>query len=219
MGEHKLKKKAFRFTGVRLPKPTMTLIIISISVIGIFAFNFSRRQRSPHANGTASRSQGNPQANVRIAEFMDFQCSHCAEGSKILKEYLRKYPGQIYLAMQYFPLGQLNSMLSAIYVECAARQGKFWAYQDLLLAQQDKWRTLLNVKNTLRDYAQQAGVQVVALDQCVQQKDVPEMILKEKKLGESYQITSTPTYFINNKMVVGPEELKEKLGMLFKEKQ
>jgi len=36
-----------------------------------------------------------------------------------------------------------HAMVSALYSECAARQGKFWALDDLMIPQQSQWKQLI----------------------------------------------------------------------------
>ena len=37
-----------------------------------------------------------------------------------------------------------HAMISALYSECAARQGKFWALDDLMIPQQSQWAQLFS---------------------------------------------------------------------------
>jgi protein-disulfide isomerase len=49
------------------------------------------------------------------------------------------------------------------------------------------------------------------LNSCLASDDARKVINDEKALGQSLGIASTPTYFINNKMVVGVKSLQDEL--------
>ena len=91
-------------------------------------------------NFQTARAKGNPQARLKIVEFIDFQCPACAYGVKYLKTFFDQHPNDIYLQVRYYPLTNVHhhAMISALYSECAARQGKFWALNDLMMPQQDR---------------------------------------------------------------------------------
>ncbi len=166
-----------------------------------------------------ARAKGNPQARVKIVEFIDFQCPACAYGIKYLKTFFDQHPNDIYLQVRYFPLTNMHhhAMISALYSECAARQGKFWALDDLMIPQQSQWAQLINPEPVFQAMAAQAGMNIDQLNTCLASDDARKVINDEKSLGQSLGIVSTPTYFINNKMVVGTKSLQDELKTYFPE--
>ena len=108
-------------------------------------------------------------------------------------------------------------MESARYAECAARQKKFWPFIESLSKQQSFWAALHDAQPAFRKIAQETGLNSFQLDQCLGDKYVDEVIVTEKTIGTSLGIQSTPTYFINEKMVVGTKFLKEELAKFFGE--
>ena len=83
-----------------------------------------------------SRLRGDPRAPVTIVEFSDFSCPFCRKAEGIVTEVLAKYPGQVKLGYRDFPLEMLHPQaeLAAEASRCAADQGKYWEYHDLLFA-------------------------------------------------------------------------------------
>ena len=102
------------------------------------------------------------QARVKIVEFIDFQCPACAYGVKYLKTFFDKHPNDIYLQVRYFPLTNMHhhAMISALYSECAARQGKFWALNDLMMPQQSQWAQLISPEPVFQAMAAQVGMNI-----------------------------------------------------------
>jgi protein-disulfide isomerase len=164
-----------------------------------------------------SRSKGNPAARVKIVEYIDFQCPACARGVEYLRSFIELHPNDIYVQVRYFPLTNMHhhAMISALYSECAARQGKFWPLNDLMMPQQSLWAQLINPEPVFKSMASQAGMNIDQLNNCLASDDARRVINDEKSLGQSLGIVSTPTYFVNNKMVVGIKSLQDELKTYF----
>ncbi|MDE2008596.1 MAG: thioredoxin domain-containing protein [Candidatus Omnitrophica bacterium] len=168
-------------------------------------------------NPQEARAEGNPNARVKIVEFVDFQCPACAWGLEYLKIFLARHPQDLYIQVRYFPLTSLHhhALISALYSECAARQGKFWALDNLMIPQQAQWAQLINPQPVFDAMARQVGMDMNRLSACLTSNSAHKVINDEKSMGQSLGITSTPTYFINNKMVVGTKSLQEELKKYF----
>jgi protein-disulfide isomerase len=167
----------------------------------------------------SARAKGNPKARVKIVEYLDFQCPACATGAIFLRELMKKYPSDIYLQVKFFPISNIHehAIHSATYAECAARQNKFWIFKDQLIDRQSQWSRLLNADSVFREIAREVNLDFPKLEACVDDEKVKIAILREKADGKTLGIQSTPTYFVNGKMVVGHKFLKEELKNYFGE--
>ena len=205
----------------QLSKKKLTVGIIVGCVLGVVAGQaFLQYSRSNVATSPAipAKAKGNPEAKLKIIEYIDFQCPACAQGMRVLKDYAVKYPDQIYIEIKNFPLAMHQfGMVSARYAECAARQKKFWPFVDLLMDKQGLWASLHDPLPAFRQFAQQAGLNASQLESCLNDKYLDETIHTERSIGSSLGVQSTPTYFINDKMFVGAKALKEELTVFFKE--
>ena len=198
----------------KLSKSLSTLIIILICVCFIYIVKAFLNSKKGHKAESISlgRVKGNPQAALRVTEYIDFQCPACAEGSRVLRENFKNYPNKIYLELKYFPLSShKHGFISARYAECAGRQGKFWPFHDFLIDRQPQWSTLEDAKPAFQQMAKELNLDARKLDACVQDQNVEKIILVDKDKGTSLGIQRTPTYFINGNMVVGVKSLKEEL--------
>jgi protein-disulfide isomerase len=200
-----------------LSKKNLTIFIVIgvIVVIGLLKFVLFKSPTS--FDPVESRTRGPQQAKVNIVEFIDFECPACAYGAQKLKEYLEKNSNDIHLEVKYFPLMNVHrhALQAASYVECVSRQGKFWPFFDPLMAQQQQWSSLVNVDGILEQIAQGANVNIPQLRSCLSSEDVSVKIMAEKAIGRSLGVQSTPTYFINKKMVVGTKSLQDELDTYF----
>jgi protein-disulfide isomerase len=198
-------------------KQQSTVVIILILVGLIAGGKILLLHKKAEINIQMARTKGNPNARVKIVEFVDFQCPACAYGIKLLKTYFDEHPNDIYLQVKYFPLTNMHhhAMISALYSECAARQGKFWELDDLMIPQQSQWAQLISPEPVFQSMAAQAGINIDQLNTCVGSDDARKVINDEKSFGQSLGIASTPTYFINSKMVVGTKSLVDELKNYF----
>ena len=197
-----------------------TAVIVLVLVGLIVGTKIFLASKKTEINVQESRAKGNPQARVKIVEFIDFQCPACAYGVKYLKTFFEQHPNDIYLQVRYFPLTNMHhhAMISALYSECAARQGKFWDLNDLMMPQQSQWAQLISPEPVFKAMAAQVGMNIEQLNACLISDEARKVINDEKSLGQSIGIGSTPTYFINGKMVVGTKSLEETLKTYFLKK-
>ena len=204
-----------------MTKSKATLLIIIVCIGSVFAVKtFAQHKASGSANIELSRTKGDIKARLHIIEYLDFQCPACAVGALTLREYLKKYPSDIYLQLKYYPISRIHehAMLSATYAECAARQNKFWDFFDRLIDKQSQWSRLLNADSVFRDIARDANLDLSKLASCLEDDSVKTAVLRDKEGGKTLGVESTPTYFINGKMTVGPRPLLEELQNSFGEK-
>ena len=199
-----------------MTKRTVTLLLIMIVAVVFAGIKFF----SPPAkiiNSIVARSKGNTEAKVQVIEFIDFECPACAYGAKILKDAFEKHPNDIRVQIKYFPLlkPHRHAMQVALYSECAGRQGKFWEFHDLLMPAQKEWSPLLSAEPMFDNFAKQVGLNTAQLYECVKSDAAAQTINDDRTLGQSLGVQSTPTYFINNKMVVGGKSLIDELGVYF----
>jgi protein-disulfide isomerase len=198
-------------------KPQLTLVIVLVLAGLITGAKILGAPKGVGINLQEARAKGNPGSKVKIVEFIDFQCPPCAYGTKYLKTLFNRHPNDIYLQVRYFPLTNMHhhAMISALYSECAARQGKFWALNELMMPQQGQWAQLISPQPIFQAMATQVGMDINQLNACLASDDARRVINDEKSLGQSLGVVSTPTYFVNNKMMVGSKSLEDELKTYF----
>jgi len=221
MGQHKHKTgSGGGKTSPNKSRNVATTVVILLVVAAVIGIDVKQRNNRPAlANFVPQRTKGEANAPIKIVEFVDFQCSHCKDGMKKLKELMAAHPKDILLTLKYYPLGQLNSSMSAYYAECAGHQGKFWEMADRLFETQDEWRTLLKIKPSFDKLASEVGLDPQKMAECVESKSVKKIVSSDLAIGEANQVRSTPTYFINGEMTVGVFSMEKAVAdILGKEK-
>ena len=197
-------------------KQALTLLIIFIAAAGVFTAKYfieQARAKIPVDTSKTNRTKGNPEAKIKIVEYMDFQCPACALGAGLLKGIFERAPNDLHVEMHYFPLTKIHShaMLSAQYAECAAQQGQFWPLHDLLIERQAQWKDLSDAKPAFEEMAKEIKLNMPRLETCLQDERINTFIYNDQTQGQALGVQSTPTYFINGEMVVGAKSLAEKI--------
>jgi predicted DsbA family dithiol-disulfide isomerase/uncharacterized membrane protein len=148
-------------------------------------------------------------AEVVITEFSDFECHFCAEAYRNLKRVLPRFGAQAQLRFHHFPLDSdcnpsvsrtihPHACLAAMASECAARQGRFWGYHDLLFENQHALG-----RDDLVRYADELGLDHAKFLDCLGGDASRRAVDADVREGMRLGVTSTPTFFINGRKVSG----------------
>jgi protein-disulfide isomerase len=176
-----------------------------------------RRQATIHINFPAPEppilsvsadddpSVGPANAPVTIVEFSDFQCPYCKLSVPLIKEILAKYPGKVKVVYRDYPgPNHPHAQQAAEAAQCAGDQGKFWEYHDSLFDRQAPgtgWN--------FTELAKESGLNQDAFATCLNTGRYREEVAKDLHDGFKLGVTSTPTFFINGRPLVGARPLAE----------
>lgn len=96
-------------------------------------------QRAAHVRPVSVKRDhiyGNPNAEISLIEYSDFECPYCKQFHSTSKELVDKSDGEVNLVYRHFPLSfHANAEKEAEASECAAELGGnkgFWAYADAI---------------------------------------------------------------------------------------
>ena len=149
--------------------------------------------------------KGDPDAEVTVIEFSDFQCPFCSRFyTQTLSQLEENYidTGKINLVFRDLPLDRLhpNARPAHIAAECADEQKKFWDYHDILFEKQSQWQRLpsTELQTTLTQYASDLGLHTVNFESCLESKEIADEVNRDASYAASLGITGTPSFFIGN---------------------
>jgi protein-disulfide isomerase len=151
-------------------------------------------------------ARGDAKAAVTIVEFTDFQCPACAAMNPVFDEVLKPYGNKVRLVIRDFPLAiHANALKAAEAANAAHAQGKFFEYAALLFKRQDALDT-----PSLKKYATELGLDRARFDAALDGGKYSAEVKHDMEDGQSYGIGSTPTIFVNGKLlkVLSSESLK-----------
>ena len=171
--------------------------------------------------GVTGPVKGSATAPVTIVEFSDFQCPHCKDAQPAVEKVLAAHP-DVKFVFQNFPLPMHDwARKAASYADCVARatnssasKDAFWKFSSDVFEKQSDI-TLSNSDEKLTALADAAGVKGTDIAACAAKPETDTHVQKSLDLGNSVEVTSTPTFFINgrkvNNLVGIPDEILNKI--------
>lgn len=156
----------------------------------------------PMADGTR---MGDPNAPVLIEEYSDYLCTFCKQfveetEPELIREYIAT--GLVYFIFHHFPLGPTSIAPSEASM-CAADQGKFWEYHDILFANQAGHDPEAYSDRRLETYAEIIGLNLDQFNTCTSDRVYRDQVQRTQQIGVDLGVNSTPTFFINGKRIDG----------------
>jgi protein-disulfide isomerase len=155
---------------------------------------------------------GSADAPNTIVEYASMTCPHCAQfQTTVLPELKTKYidTGKVRYILREFPLD--NLAVAAFMLARCAGGDRYFPMVDALFATQATWAVPgADGKDKLLLIARQAGLSKEQFDKCLADKDLFNKIVQVRSRGnETFQVDSTPTFFVNGKRLKGDHQLKD----------
>jgi protein-disulfide isomerase len=144
---------------------------------------------------------GNNSAPVTIVEFADFECEYCAQAARALAAIRAKTGDSVRVVYRHLPLEglHLHAREAALAAECAAAEGRFEPYHDLLYRIQDSIGSM-----SWWEIARRAGVgDSIRFMQCVAQERYAGVVERDLAVARLFHIRITPTLVIGNRLFEG----------------
>src|SRR5688572_18203350 len=141
-----------------------------------------------------AESIGSTSAPLAMVIYSDFQCPYCATFARetwpsIKKDFVDT--GRVLVVFRHLPLPMhTEAKGAALSANCAARQGKFWQFYDLLFQQQQ-----LSLQ-TERALALDVGMDGTQFDECMQYQLGSPSIARDMESARSLGLNSTPSFLI-----------------------
>jgi protein-disulfide isomerase len=153
---------------------------------------------------------GNTGATVQLDAWEDFQCSGCDYYTKniepqIMTNYVET--GKVYYTYHFYPFIDQNSVTqeshqAANAAMCAAAQGRFWDYHDILFANWQGENVGAYADARLVAMARNLNLDMTAFNQCFQANTYKAQIDRDFADGQTKGIQSTPSIFVDGQLVV-----------------
>jgi protein-disulfide isomerase len=169
--------------------------------------------RQPVAVSHAAPTAGTASAPVEIIEFSDFECPYCRQLEPILKQLRARYGEQLRLIWKDFPLPiHSQARAAAEAARCAAEQGRFWQFHDLLFSDQQALD-----RDGLKRHAITAQLDAESFEMCIDGGSHRSDIAADLEEGSRLGVEATPTVFINGRILIGVKPLEQYERMIDEE--
>lgn len=153
--------------------------------------------RADIANPYSGAMQGNPQGNVTVSAFLDYNCGYCRASLPAIAELVKRDPN-VRIVYREFPVLANSSVIAARWALAAAEQGKFLAFHHSMYGaghvDDDSIATAATV----------AGLDKKVAEQTIEAPRVQQEIEKNRAtataLGSS---NATPFWVVGDKVLSG----------------
>lgn len=153
-------------------------------------------------NDPNSPTSGNPQGDVTVVEFFDYNCPYCRCMTPVMIQAERDDP-KLRVVYKEFPILGAGSLFAAKATLAAARQGKYVAFH----------RALYQVRgpvdeNKVLETAKTVGLDVDRLKIDMNDPKISALIEKNNELARALKIEGTPGFAIGDKLFSGATDLR-----------
>ena len=116
--------------------------------------------------------------------------------------------GTLRLEWRDFPYLGNESRRAAVAARAAQEQGKFWDYHDVLFDNQRSPNSGAFSNENLVGFAQEVGLDIGRFEAAITSGEYEAVVEKDFREGQDAGISSTPTFVINGRVLVGPQPLE-----------
>ena len=164
-----------------------------------------------HAGGELKDiAVGKKDAPVTIIEYSSLTCGHCASFHKnVLPGLTEKYikTGKVRYVVREFPL---DNLAVAGFMLARCKSDKYNEIVEDLYAHQEEWAFVKKPLEKLKERAKKAGFTDETFMACLRDQALLDKIVKvREKASKEYHVNSTPTLFVNGKLLRGASHLRQ----------
>ncbi|MDX1492291.1 MAG: thioredoxin domain-containing protein [Pseudohongiellaceae bacterium] len=177
---------------------------------------------SPVEISETDHTRGNPNG-LPLVVYADFQCPACANEYQHMTQAWNRISSDVQLVFRHFPLSNAHphAWTAASYAEAAGRQGKFWEMYDALFVNQSYWSTLspAAVEMEFDGYLTLIGVDLEQAHLDLEDETLTQKIRNDQRGGNRSGVRSTPTLFLDGKLMPIPRSARDIINMVAEAKE
>ncbi len=207
-GQGKARTAAKKQTG----SPVVLWAVIgavAVVLVGVILLQVQSMNKPITTSGllTEGTGWGPVNAPVKIVEYSDFGCTFCRQfaldqGRQLRQEYEKT--GKVRFEYKSFIIEGQSTRDAANAAYCAADQGRFWDYFDVLFSKSGTGQPQsVFAKTALKDYGSQIGLDMTKFGRCVDSGQRIPDVQSQNAEGSRLGVQATPTFFINGKKIEG----------------
>jgi protein-disulfide isomerase len=198
-----------QWTGV-LMKGGLVLFVALVLYVFLQGLFNNTPVLPPDVVGEADHVRGNPDADLTITVYADFQCPACLTETEVISRAWPQIREKVQLVFRHYPLDiHRHAFLAARYAEAAGRQDKFWELHDVLYGYQTVWSLVENPTEMFDTYAADLGLDMERLKADIDLPEVRSKILADQRGGTRAGVRATPSMYFNGRLVSNPQSASD----------
>lgn len=135
---------------------------------------------------------GNPQGDVSVVAFFDYNCPYCRAGAPELAKLIAK-DGKVRLVLKEMPVLGPDSEAVARVAQAAQAQGKYFELYEKLIGQEGR-----ATKERALSLAAEIGLDRAKLEQDMASKSVESAIAENMRLASAIRVKGVPFYLVGD---------------------
>jgi protein-disulfide isomerase len=145
---------------------------------------------------------GNPQGDVTVVEFFDYQCGYCKHVRKEVLALLEQDRNVRFVLKEFPILGPLSTAAARAAL-AARRQNKYWEMHNALMGYRGRL-----TEAAIPDIARGIGLDPARLEKDMKDTEIDTILEDARALGESLGLTGTPAFVIGSQVAPGAIDLQ-----------
>jgi protein-disulfide isomerase len=153
---------------------------------------------------------GNPEGDVTLVEFFDYNCGYCRAAMPDMAQLLAEDPN-LRVVLKEFPILS-NESIDAARVSALVNDADvdYWAFHEALFTSRGQVD-----KKVALDAAAALGLSPVSLELDMGTEAVSQLIQTSYEIAKELNITGTPTYILGNEIIpgaIGIDDLRDRIA-------
>ncbi len=147
---------------------------------------------------------GNPDGDVTIVEFFDYNCPYCKQVVSHIPELINNDPN-LRIIMMEFPILSQDSLEAARFSQALYMLGgNYWEFHEAMFNEDGPAS-----KEKALKLAQRQNIDLDKLEDLAQSKEVTEIFQKNYALANALAISGTPAFIIGEEIIPGVISVEE----------
>lgn len=143
---------------------------------------------------------GNPQGDVTVVEFFDYNCGYCKRAAADLRDMMKSDP-KLRVVLRDFPvLGpeSVEASLVAIAAKNQIKPDKYWEFHQKLLDGRGRVG-----KEKAIAVAKEFGADAAKLEKDMQSPEVRAALEETMRIGDALKLQGTPAFIVGDEIIFG----------------
>ncbi|HEY6979363.1 DsbA family protein [Reyranella sp.] len=140
---------------------------------------------------------GNPNGDVTVVEFSDYQCPYCKRAFPAVKSVVAA-DGKVKLVHKDLPILGEASRIAALAALAANNQHKHDAFHDALMSFNGKLD-----RDRILEIASSVGIDVAQLQKDMEDPKLADILRRNAALAKALDVRGTPAFVVGNQFVPG----------------
>jgi protein-disulfide isomerase len=201
--------KTEQFAGSRKRRASRAyLCAVAVAVVSLSAVALGEQPDDILSRDSVLRdpdipSLGNPNGNLTVVEFFDYQCPYCKKFAPELAKLVRE-DGNIRIVLKDWPIFGEASVFAARLALASKYQNKYLEAHDALIAANTKL-----TEATVNDLLAKAGIDVAtaASDLQTHEKSIDDLLARNSAQADAFGFQGTPGFIVGTFRIPGVLEM------------